>query len=300
MNKKPLLVSVALAAALSSAELLSAVPKIPLVEPAFAQEKFDYKHTINVAGRQRMITQRMSKELLLLALGHNQRENQRNLRYNSKKFDRILKGLRYGDPELALQGTEDAEVLASLARVEQLWPLFHEALQEATSSAEAAGDSVGLVSDISLPLLAAMTDTVSAYKNAAKRGGVFTMLEIAIDQADRQRMLIEKMSKDFLLIAYNESPQKQRRELSRSMQLFEATLQGLMVGDYEQRLMPPPNQQILAQLKSVNSLWRELKPILQTALASRNIDPEDIADLASLDTTLMSELDAVVGLYARL
>ena len=57
----------------------------------------EYATVINLAGRQRMLTQKMSKEVLLVALGHDADANKANLRNTASLFDRTLKGLKDGD-----------------------------------------------------------------------------------------------------------------------------------------------------------------------------------------------------------
>ena len=57
---------------------------------------------INLSGRQRMLSQKMSKEILLISLDYQAAENLSNLEATASLFDRTLKGLRDGDPELSL------------------------------------------------------------------------------------------------------------------------------------------------------------------------------------------------------
>lgn len=105
-----------------------------MVKPAYAGSKIDFKHTINLADRERLLSQRMSKELLLVALGYNKKENLRILQSTHDMFSRVLKGLHYGDAELALEPVDDAEVLDKLSRVEEIWPLFEAALNDSVTA----------------------------------------------------------------------------------------------------------------------------------------------------------------------
>ncbi len=79
---------------------------------------------VNLAGRQRMLTQKMSKESLLVAMGKNQSETQKGLAQTAKLFDRTLKGLIAGDEELLLPPTKDRAILAQLNTVRNLWKNF--------------------------------------------------------------------------------------------------------------------------------------------------------------------------------
>lgn len=278
-------------------QILGAIPQLQVIESAQAQERKDFKHTLNMAGGQGMLSQRMSKEVLLVALDYNSRENIRNLRSSYGKFARILSGLRYGDTELALRAAEDPEVLEYLERVEDIWPLFESALKRTMSQGKVSRDSVGLISDLSQPLLRAMDDTVSAYEAAATKGNLYSMVEIAIGQGGRLRMLSQKMSKEFLLVAYGESEKQNRETLKQSIKDFQKSLDGLMSGDPELQLIPAPTSELQAQLKTVQNIWKEAKPLLELVARGNKPDQDQLADIASLNLTLLAESDSTVRMY---
>lgn len=278
-------------------QILGAFPQLQVISDAHAQQRRDYKHTINMAGGQRTLSQRMSKELVLVALGYNARENLRNLRSSHEKFGRVLKGLRFGDSELALAASQDPAVLENLERVEEIWPLFESALKDSMAQGKVTRDSVSLVSDLSLPLLTAMDEAVKAYGDAATKGTLFSMVEIAIDQGGKLRMLSQKMSKEFLLVTYGEGADQNRERLKQSMTAFQRTLAGLMGGDPELQLIPAPTAQLQAQLKAVQRVWKETKPLLDLAVRGQKPNRDQLSDIASLNLTLLQESDAAVRMY---
>lgn len=267
--------------------------------PSLAQEA-DHKHVLNLAGKQRMLSQRMSKEILLIALAYNVRENLRNLKSNSDSFERVLNGLRYGNAELALHPIDDPRVLDQLSEVEDLWPQFAVSLREIANKGTVSPEALQIMSEISLPLLKAMNGTVQAYEDASNEGNLFSMLGRAVNLAGRQRMLTQKMSKEYLLVAYGQNVEANRRRLAETYEVFELTLEGLMNGDNALKLPPPPNQQIHAQLKKVKRLWLEFKPLMQKAARGEEIDSDGLADMASLNLTLLNEMNDAVNMYEAL
>jgi len=84
----------------------------------------DHGTVINLSGKQRMLTQKMSKEVLLVALDVNKDENLTNLRATRDLFDKTLVGLRDGDEELGLPHTKKPKILKALKKVEDLWEEF--------------------------------------------------------------------------------------------------------------------------------------------------------------------------------
>lgn len=270
-----------------------------LAGPSLAQ-KADHKHVLNLAGKQRMLSQRMSKEILLIALGYNVRENLRNLKSNLHAFENVLKGLRYGNTDLALPPIEDSGVLDQLSEVENLWPQFAAPLREIESKGTASQESLQIMTDLNLPLLKAMNDTVQAYEDFSNKGNLYSMLGRAVNLAGRQRMLTQKMSKEYLLIAYGQDVEVNRRMLAETSGLFQDTLEALIMGDKTLRLMPPPNPQIHAQLRKVKGIWLEFRPLLQKASKGEEIDPDSLADMASLNLTLLNEMNEAVNMYEAL
>lgn len=255
---------------------------------------------INVVAKQHMLTQMMSKESLLVALEVDKARNLHNLRSNQAFFDRVQQGLRYGDITLSVPGTRRPKILEKLDRVEELWPLFGNAVETSVSAGSVSAERLDTIAEVNLALLEATEDTVRAYREAAARGGLFSMIGIAIDQSGHQRTLTQKMSKEFLLIAYGHDVNKNRRHLQETIQQFDQTLLGLINGDFELLLLPAPTPEIRGQLRKVQRIWDEFLPLLRTAVDKERIGPEVIAQVARDNMSLLLEMNAVVDLYAAL
>lgn len=77
--------------------------------------------TMNLAGAQRMLCQKISKELLLLAQSHG--ANEADLRSSITRFGLVLRGLEKGDAGLGLPASVEPDLLAGLTDVENSWSL---------------------------------------------------------------------------------------------------------------------------------------------------------------------------------
>lgn len=73
---------------------------------------------INLAGAQRMLSQKMTKELLVMIYAGEVHTDVKNL---IARFGRVLRGLKLGDTELGLPPCGDSVILAQLEVVEKLW-----------------------------------------------------------------------------------------------------------------------------------------------------------------------------------
>ncbi len=90
------------------------------VSLAFAVTDKEMGIIINLAGKQRMLTQRMSKDALLIVEGIDVKKNKRDLQNSMKLFEKTLKGLMHGEKSLRIVKTNDKEIMAQLKKVNSL------------------------------------------------------------------------------------------------------------------------------------------------------------------------------------
>jgi methyl-accepting chemotaxis protein len=95
-----------------------------------ANAKYDAQ-VINLAGRQRMLTQKMTKEMLFILAGQNQQEA---LAKTKNLFQTTLAGLILGNDEIGLPPAPTEEILSQLTLVESLWGKFRIALDKAVTT----------------------------------------------------------------------------------------------------------------------------------------------------------------------
>ena len=132
---------------------------------------------INLAGRQRMLTQEMTKAVLGTARGQ-RAEYQAELAEAVDWFDGALAALldggsaRYGSETVTLPPTTDPVIRAQLQEVASLWQRFRQEVQtvqtagpESTASAQAVRE----IESISLVILREMDQAVRLYERAAER-----------------------------------------------------------------------------------------------------------------------------------
>jgi hypothetical protein len=265
-------------------------------------EREDLDHVMNLAGMQGMLTQKMSSESLLVALGIDREKNLRNLEKTRALFDRTLKGLRYGNAALGLSPTSDPEVLDDLGKVEELWPLLDTVVRNSVAGQNVTAEGVDTIVELNLPLLKATDDTVKAYESAARGGNInlISMLAVALDKSGQQRMLTQKMLKEYLLIAYGYEVRKNRQNLRKTIDLFDHTLQGLMNGDNDQGILRAPTPEIRTQLAIVEQLWDEFRAQLEPFGRAGKPDPDAIANVAQQNLLLLEEMSKAATMYARL
>ena len=268
-----------------------------------AQTAEEFGAVINLSGKQRMLTQKMSKEIMLIALDIDKQKNLQNLKATSSLFDKTLKGLRNGDADLSLPPTTSPKILRQLDRVDKLWAEFYPIVQNVASSGQASSQDVASISATNLKLLKQMNKAVGAYEKEAATSGLKATpgLATTLNLSGKQRMLTQKMSKEFFMVALNHETPENKLNLLETFTLFERTLQGLKVGDSTLGLPPTEDTAILNQLDKVSSLWNDAKPVFVSATSQgAQISNDDKSKIASLNVPLLKEMNAAVQMYEGL
>ena len=252
--------------------------------------------TINLAGKQRMLTQKMSKEAMLIKLNIDAQKNKEKLKQSSALFDRTLKGLIKGDKELGLVATNNKEIQAKLQEIKALWDPFYEKIKEIYSGKNLSDKTFEYIEKNNIPLLKKMNEAVFMYAKIGNKGGNKLKLANDINLAGRQRMLTQKIAKDLLFYQANLNPKAALKDLKESMQLFDRTLNGLFNGDKELNLVGTKLPKIVNQLNVVKQSWQECKPLIAAAIEKKNDPNLTKKAISCLDKT-KDEMNKAVVLY---
>ena len=270
-------------------------PKAQSIRPTHQPEMDALEHQFHMAGRQSMLTQKMSKELLLVALGVEPDKNLTNLKSSRLLFGQTLAGLTHGNEELALAPATDDSVSDRLQYVNLLWPLFDEAITEAISASQIT--EVSRAADLSETLLNAMRDAGTAYGDALKVNRPYSILALSIESAETLGMLTQKMAKEFLLIAYGHETERNRSSLDKTYAEIETIVDGLLDGDAERQLLSAPTPAIREALVLVQENLRQLKPTILAAVSGDQISEEQIQQIVQHNEPILAQIEPLIALY---
>ena len=117
---------------------------------------------INLAGRQRMLTQKMTKEAIALANGKISKEDLQN---TAQLFDKTLNGLIYGNAELP--PCENEKIVKRLNEVKELWGSFYMMVKKLENDPHNA-DALNYLLDNNLQLLTKMNSAVKMFERDSK------------------------------------------------------------------------------------------------------------------------------------
>jgi len=247
------------------------------------QTKEQGANVINLAGKQRMLTQKMSKEALFIAKGINVKANTEALKKTEALFDKTLKGLVDGDNELKLPKTTDKEILAQLKKVSELWASMKKSI-DVVVGGKADKKALEAIAKENLPLLKNMNQAVQMY---AKASGSKLSPEMAdtINRAGKQRMLTQKMTKELLLVANGIDADANKENAKKTGELFESTLKDLTAKCKDDK--------IKAQLDVVAKLWADYKDIIVKADTS----DASLKKAEDMNIPLLKNMNKAVKMY---
>lgn len=280
--------------------LVCALAMAVLAWPAAAQLA-DGDRTLEHTGAQATITQQLAKDTLLVALNINREQSLGNLEVSRAQFDRVLEGLRNGDPMLGLSRASSGEFLAEIDRAHELWRQMDLEIRAGLAGGEFTPDQVVRITDFSTPLLDAMQEAAELYARENLQGQLTSMLVVAADLSGRQRTLVERMTKELLMIVYGLNADMHRALLRESETLYAETLNGLMNGDIDLLLLPAPTPAIKDELAGVERIWlADLQPIVGMAIDGDTVERGAIGRLPEINDQLFQDWSRIIALYQRL
>jgi len=256
----------------------------------FMNEETLLKKSINLSGKQRMLTQYISK--LALQIHHNiqKKESQVKLKALAELYAKTLKAFKEGDSDLGIEKSSNRDILEQIRVIEKEWETFYGHVKRMTEK-EDTQKSLRYIMSNNEKLLNVSNELVQCFErsNPSKNYLEKARLHI-VNIAGRQRMLTQKMTKEKLL-TYKGNKEVQK-QLLQTVQLFDDSLNALMLGNKDKHITKATNEKIIKQLKVVATLWSKLKPLYTKEKSSA----KEMAMILSKNTILLKEMNRMVGL----
>lgn len=207
---------------------------------------------INVAGKQRMLSQRMAKETLLVA---NKAEPRETIDATIAEFEKVHSALLNGDKTMGISAATDKAVREQLSKVGTLWHDYKTAVESYLSASSDAG--LGFIDHHSTNLLKNIHQAVTMMATTAKESSALSQkLTPAINIAGKQRMLSQRIAKEAMLVASNVEPHE---TIGGTIVEFEKAHDALVNGNDAMGVEAAKNQALLDQLATIGGLWESYK-----------------------------------------
>lgn len=239
---------------------------------------------INMAGRQRMLSQRVTKEVMAMLQG---KVKKADVLATADLFDKSLNALISGDPPQGIPPTKEPDIVAQLNEVKSIWGVFKLNLGGIIGIKDEKSGIYDHLASRNIPLLKAMNGTVTMME---KKG----LAPKTINLAGKQRMLSQKMTKEALGLDMGTATAE---EFLGTVSLFDRTLRGLRNGDIELGLKPIKDAAILTQLGKVETEWQPFETNAERLVKVSKEANQYLSYILANNVPLLKEMNKAVGMY---
>jgi hypothetical protein len=233
----------------------------------------DINDAVNKAGRQRMLSQRMSKAYLALVENVEASAARQVLDRSVAQFDRQLAELKAFAPA--------PDIRETYVKLEAAWSDFKGVLIGRAPSK----DQVANVIQMDAVILALSNQGTQQYERASGKS-VAKLVNIA----GRQRMLSQRMAKFYLASAMQVDPKGSAAEIGKSRTEFLAAIDTL-------RNAPESTSKIRDELALADAQWVFFDQGLHRLDGARQ-SPKLLSDVFVASENLLSVMDRITGLYS--
>ena len=250
------------------------------------------KH-IDLCDKLRVRTQKMTKEALLIKLDIQKNKNIKELKNTSYLFDKTLNTLIEGDKDIKPINNE--AIHKSLKEIKQEWQPFYKNIKNIYMQKE-LDSSYDYIIKNSSKFRKKIMKVVNQYTQLAQ-DKINLKLANNLNYAGKNRTRSQKVVKNFLMYKANINKKQALEELKKSVTLFDKTLDGLINGSKELKLVKTTLPQAKDRLLKVKKSWQELKKDLNKALKSSN--KEDIINIVSKAKDVRLNLKELILIYTN-
>ncbi|MEA2048814.1 MAG: type IV pili methyl-accepting chemotaxis transducer N-terminal domain-containing protein [Campylobacterota bacterium] len=188
---------------------ISLISAVVMVTSVWGIEIKGASHAVDVAGKQRMFTQRMLKDYAMVGMKNSFGNPLEDLKKIMAEFESASGALK--------AYTTDKEIQKSITKMEALWQPIQEVLSQ-----EAKKEKVGKLQEDLEALLKVADDTTKLFSKASgKESGE------VVNMAGRQRMLSQRMASLYMLKVWGIDDPQFGKKMDKAMDLFKSSLETL-------------------------------------------------------------------------
>lgn len=229
----------------------------------------EMRHALRFVDELETKAQRMTAEALQMALDIEPEQSFANFKRSHDYFERVLSTLQTGDKALSLPAPTDPKLLEPLRRLQAVWDEVSGPVKKVLESGEVTRSDLTRLVELDNRLVEASRETEKAYEEVLQARVMFFSAALNnVVKAEHLSFLVEHITTEFLLIAYDHEASLHRQNLDKSTAEFELILNGLIHGDPDLHLVPAPNASVAAQLRKVELIWLEVAQTFKDAAAA--------------------------------
>lgn len=238
---------------------------------------------VNVAGKQRMLTQKMTKEIF--GLQHGQHHDFKSLNASISEFEASLQDLIEGNPSRNIYQPPKVSILEQLLLVQSQWHDFHSHLNYFE---KLLNDTQELKREMPRELANLLDLSEQVVKQMVRLG----LTGNAIDLAGRQRMLTQKNALQATQYIITQE-EKYLDTFTQAANLYDTTLQHFLD---DPRLQD--HAALYALLQKNQATWKHYMGFMEKLLRRQQELNKTISNIRNTNVTLLTNMDTAVNAYS--
>jgi hypothetical protein len=259
---------------------------------------------INTAGRQRTLSQKMTKEFLWVALEMDALDNKELMLGTMDLFETSLETLKVGNDDGTIPAAPSQAILDAFNAVTAKWLPFKALLADNVDAVRSSNKTANkiIIHEVfvyNLPLLDVSDDAVQQYTMAGHAAGA-SIAGLVFEVAGRQRMLSQRMSKEAAFIGLNVDEAINLERIATTVALFESSHMDIVRGVGSIAEMPILQDVCtLSKMKEVDGIWRQMMPYTSEIVDEKQANSAGLQKIMELNVPLFNTMNEAVGLYAN-
>jgi hypothetical protein len=248
------------------------------------------------AGRQRMLIQKMSLELLKVSLNHNTAKTL--LMDAITSFETDQKNLKDGSTDGFIVPAPTQDVATALLATQKLWEQFKNFLLNALALPRIDTSTVASLNTQINPMVDSANVIATRYVDAAN-GAQAKFSGLQVDTASRQAMLMLEITVQSVMLYLGIDKTATLARIEATKTLFDQALAGMLEGLDFVGLSATVNKCILQHMRSFTFSWKQFTNILDQISFNRAASKNDVDTMFAQIPTLLNETEKATQLYAN-
>ncbi len=260
------------------------------------EKKAEDKKVLNFAFKQRMRTQWIARDALLIDMDFNRSFYQKEILENADAFNKNFIGLIGSKKDIEKAKKTDKVFGQKIKDVNSTWIKFYDSVKKISKDAKEK-ESLKFIGENNIKLLDDIayifTHFIASYQSTDKlEASMAHIKSMLFSQVGKPRMYINKLVKERLLIKENINKKENQEKLKTTIKNMDRLMKALKDGDKELELNGTEDRDILEKLAISQKIWEEVK----TLVNKKKLNKEDLSSLISKNEEFIKAHTEVVKL----
>jgi len=231
------------------------------------EKKAEDKKVLNYAFKQRMRTQWIARDALLISMGINSSFYQKEILQNADAFNENFNNLIGSKKDIEKAIKRDPKFAQKIKDVKSTWETFYDSVKKISKNPKDK-EALKFIEENNIKLLDDIayifTNFIKSYQSTDKlEASMAHIKSMLYTQVGKPRMYINKLVKERLLIQEGINKKENQKSLKESIQDMDRLMKALKDGDKELELNGTEDKKILDKLSISQQIWEEVKNLLQ-------------------------------------